>query len=128
MKALKCVLVLFSFVGLILVGCSDELQSPVSPSDQSIQASSTLQKNVIRKFLGEEDPSLADPGLVVPDPKIADGKTILKGIKLNTYFKANFLDGGPDLLSGNGKLELNSIIDNATGGRFHLGKTDNNTY
>jgi hypothetical protein len=122
MKTLKCVLALFAFVGLMLVGCSDESQSPVSPSDQSIQASSSLQKNVIRKFLGEEGPNLADPGLVVPEPKIADGKTIFKGIKLNTYFKADFLDGGPDLLSGYGKLELNSIIDNATGAGFTWGK------
>ena len=29
MKTFKCVLVLFAFVGLILVGCSDESQSPV---------------------------------------------------------------------------------------------------
>ena len=34
MKALKCVLVLFAFVGLMLVGCSDQSQSPVSPTEQ----------------------------------------------------------------------------------------------
>ncbi|MFZ1290193.1 MAG: hypothetical protein WAR79_08880 [Melioribacteraceae bacterium] len=65
---------------------------------------------------------MADPGLVVSDPKIANGKTIFRGIEMNTYFEATFLDGGPDLLSGYGKLELNSITDNATGDGFAWGK------
>jgi len=119
MKALKCVLALFAFVGLMLAGCSDQSQSPLSVDDQS---AASLQKNIIRSFTSEEGPNLADPGLVVPDPKIADGKTIFKGIKLNTYFEATFPDGGADLLSGNGKLELNSIIDNTTGAGFTWGK------
>ena len=51
MKTFKCVLVLFAFVGLILVGCSDESQSPVSSIDQSIQGPTSLQKNIIRPFM-----------------------------------------------------------------------------
>lgn len=117
MKSLKCALVLFSFMGLMLVGCSDESQSPVSPVDHS-----SMEKNIIRPFISKEGPNLADPGLIVPDPKITDSKTIFMGIKMNTYFEATFLDGGPDLLSGYGKLELNSITDNATGAGFAWGK------
>lgn len=119
MKALKCFLVLFSFLGLMLVGCSDESQSPVSPTDQS---SASLQKNIIRPFTSTEGPNLANPGLIIPAPRIVDGKTIFMGIQENTVFNATFLDGGPDLLSGFGVLELNSIIDNATGAGFTWGK------
>ena len=58
MKALKCFLVLFSFLGLILVGCSDQSQSPVSPTDQSINASSALEKKFPpREFTGEAIPT-----------------------------------------------------------------------
>ena len=45
MKALKCVLVLFAFVGLMLVGCSDKTQSPVSPTEKG-----SLEKAVITNF------------------------------------------------------------------------------
>lgn len=45
MKMLKSVLVLFSFVGLMLVGCSDQSQLPVAPIDQS-----SLDKIVITQF------------------------------------------------------------------------------
>jgi len=45
MKTLKCVLALFAFAGLLLVGCSDETQSPVSLTEQS-----SLQKVIITNF------------------------------------------------------------------------------
>lgn len=45
MKALKCFLVLSTFVGLMLVGCSDESQSPVSPTDQA-----SLEKKATHYF------------------------------------------------------------------------------
>jgi len=45
MKTLKCVLALFAFVGLMLFGCSDETQSPVSTTEQS-----SLQKVIITNF------------------------------------------------------------------------------
>src|SRR3990167_7115486 len=100
MKTLKCVLVLFSFWGLMLVGCSDESQSPVFPTDQS---SASLQKNIIRPFTGHEHPtSVVSPGTV----HIANGKQISKGVLFTTRFEATFTDGKPNLLSGNGFLEL----------------------
>jgi hypothetical protein len=130
MKTLKCVLVLFAFVGLMLVGCSDESQSPVGPSDQSIQSSASLQKNIIRSFTGKEGPdvlgfpppsTLIDPGSL----KIVDGnKMISRGMIEHTYFTATFPldDPRPDLLSGKGILELNSNFDLTTGEGFCWGK------
>ena len=54
------------------------------------------------------------PPLMVIDPgstKFADGKMISRGMLEHTFFKATFKDGGLDLLSGKGILELNSTFD-----------------
>jgi len=45
MKTLKCVIVLLAFVGLSLVSCSNEQQSPVTPTDQG-----SLEKVIITNF------------------------------------------------------------------------------
>jgi hypothetical protein len=45
MKMLKCVAVLLAFGGLMLVGCSDETQSPVGSTEQS-----SLEKAIITNF------------------------------------------------------------------------------
>jgi hypothetical protein len=121
MKATRCLSALLAFGGLILAGCSDELQSPVSPNNQSLQGAASLQKEIIRPFTSTEGPNLLDPGLVVPEPRVADGKTIFMGIQENTVFNAVFPDGGPDLLSGYGVLEMNAIIDNSDGSIFNWG-------
>ena len=42
--------VLFAFVGLALVSCSDEQQSPVAPLDQPIQEQGSLEKWTITPF------------------------------------------------------------------------------
>jgi hypothetical protein len=42
MKSLKCIFVLFVFVGLLIVSCSDEQQLPVNPTDQGIMEKVTL--------------------------------------------------------------------------------------
>ncbi len=61
MKALKSILVLFSFVSLLLVGCSDQPQSPVSPSDQT-----SIKKNFTREFTGTNTPfEVINPGLLL---------------------------------------------------------------
>jgi len=121
MKALKCVLVLFSFVGLMLVGCSDESQSPVAPSDQAIQTPTSLQKNTIRTFTGYEyGVTLVYPG----DVNFADGKQITRGVQYTTRFEATFplTDPRPDLLTGNGFIELNSVLDLTSFESFATGK------
>jgi len=103
MKTLKRVLVLFSFVGLMLVGCSDQSQSPVSPSDQT-----SLQKNFTREFTGTNTPTaVTDPGI----RKYPDGKIMVLKHKGPTLFAASFGDGGSDILSGPGEIEINGKID-----------------
>ena len=51
MKTLKCVLVLLTFVGLSLVGCSEESQLPVTSIDQSL-----LEKVTITNFTFTDAP------------------------------------------------------------------------
>jgi hypothetical protein len=119
MKALKIFAVLFSFILLLLIGCSDQSQSPISPTDQSIQAPASLQKNIIRPFTGYEcGVTLVSPG----DVHFADGKQITRGVQYTTRFEATFTDGQPDLLSGDGFLELNSTLDLTTYEDFATGK------
>ena len=106
MKALKCFLVLFSFVGIMLVGCSDQTQSPVSPSDQA-----SLQKVATREFSGTNNPT----GTITDATwKYPDGKILFYKYVGTTEFVANFPDGGPDILSGPGVVEINGITDLST--------------
>ena len=70
MKALKCVLVLFSFVGLMLVGCSDQSQSPVSPTDQISLEKKTIHYFTIKDFpVPPPYPYVIDPGVKKYLPK-----------------------------------------------------------
>ena len=106
MKTLKCVLVLFAFWGLMLVGCSDQSQSPVSPSDQT-----SLQKNFTREFTGTNTPGApTDLGI----QKYPDGKIMVLKHKGPTLFAASFGDGGSDILSGPGEIEINGTTDLST--------------
>lgn len=71
MKKLKCVLVLFSFVGLMLVGCSDKSQSPISPKELV-----PLDKNNNKiEYTINSVPFLLDPSIVPAYMKIV-GRTI----------------------------------------------------
>lgn len=107
MKTLKCALILFSFFGLIFYGCSDELQSPVSPSDQQ-----SLEKIFsTREFTGTNIPTgVIDPGVYL----YPENQIILKKHKGTTIFTALFADEGPDLLSGPGVIEISGITDFST--------------
>ena len=113
MKTLNCVFVLLAFVGLWLAGCSDELQSPVTPIDQG-----SLEKIITREFTATEIPTgIINPGILI----YPDGKIMLIGHRGTVVFGATFLDGvPPDLLTGPGDVEINGIIDPVTGvGQFH---------
>lgn len=57
MKTFKCFLVLFAFVGLTLVGCSDDVQSPLSSTEQS-----SLQKAIFTEFSFTNFPIAAPSG------------------------------------------------------------------
>ena len=105
MKTLKCVLIFFSFVGFMLVGCSDQLQSPVSPADKA-----SLQKNFSREFTGTNTPvGVINEGIIT----YPDGKTKVRNHLAQTVFVATYLPGdtGPDILSGFGEVEINGLID-----------------
>ena len=118
MKTTKFFIVLLAFVGLSLVGCSDQTQSPISPNDQSISVQGSLEKKFPpREFTAIEIPDvIIDPGILI----FPDGKIMLRGHRGTVTFAATFLDGvPPDLLTGPGEVEINGIIDPVTGvGQF----------
>ena len=109
MKTLKCAVVLLAFAGLLIIGCSDKSQLPVSPADQAINQPVSLEKNFTRDFTGTMTLTGADPSAGFT--KEPDGKIMMRSLKQTVYFSVNFSDGGPDLLRGPGDLELNSNID-----------------
>ena len=110
MKALKCVLVLFSFVGLMLVGCSDQSQSPVSADDQS---AALLQKKVLHYFTGVDFPIAPPEGGEIRD--IPGGKIQFKKVKVTERFVSD-----DPRVAGTMVHYLSTMIDAETGaGRVH---------
>jgi len=72
MKTTKFLFVLFSFVGLLLVSCSDEPQSPVTPMDQT-----SLEKVIITNFTFSHFPiALTGEGTI----KLVGNNWILKDV------------------------------------------------
>ena len=81
MKTLKCVFVLLAFMGLSLVGCSDEQQSPVTPIDQG-----SLEKVIITNFTFSHFPiGLTGEGEV----KLVGGNWILKDFGVIEQFTSS---------------------------------------
>jgi hypothetical protein len=105
MKTLKSAIALFAFLGFLLIGCSDQTQSPVSPSEKE-----SLQKINSREFFGTNIPTgVVDPGIY----KYPDGKIMMIKHKGPSLFSVEYLPGDtdPDILSGNGEVEINGITD-----------------
>jgi hypothetical protein len=118
MKTLSLVLLLMASMAFVLLGCSDNSAVPVSATDQSAQASASLQKSFSRDFTGDMVPTgVTDPGIY----KSPDGKVMMKGLKGPIYFTAVFSDGlPPDLLTGPGEVEINGLSDFNKGiGQWH---------
>jgi len=115
MKTLKFAFLLISFTGLLFFGCSDELQSPVSPDNLP---SELLNKSTVRYFESTEGPNLVDyphPSTIIEyEERLADGKRFLSYTE-HTFFNAAFKDGGIDILTGDGILKVNVIVDVITG-------------
>ena len=115
MKAPKCVAILLACVGFSLIGCSEQSQAPVAPSDQAAQGTASLEKRIIRDFTAAEAPDLLNPAGYIIDPGFSPphnkNKTIVRGMLLRNVVMATFLDGGTDLLSGHGVIEMNFTID-----------------
>ena len=120
MKKFKYAAIQFAFMGLLLAGCSDKSQMPVSPTDKSISSPSSLEKVYTREFNAVEIPTaIDDPGRYI----YPDGKIKLMGNKGPTYFNATFIDGlDPDVLTGPGYAEISGITDPIAGTGTWQGK------
>jgi hypothetical protein len=105
----KIALLLMAAIALLVVGCSDDSTTPVSVAAQSASMPVHLGKNFVRGFMAYVGPLSENPAEVVV---------------LRSFFTAVFpsADGGPDLLTGNGVLELNFRLDPGTGALFCWGK------
>jgi hypothetical protein len=107
MKVLRSFAVLFSFLGFLLVGCSDKTQSPVAPSDQSIQDQNSLEKCIITHFTETHCPvAILNPGSV----KLINGKWVMKKIVVKER-----LDASTPLSTGYMIHSLSGIMDSQTG-------------
>jgi len=102
MNTLKCVFVLLTFVGLSLVGCSDEQQSPVTPIDQG-----SLEKVIITNFTFSHFPTgLTGEGEV----KLVGGNWILKDFGVIEQFTSS-----DPLAAGIAIHYLSATMDAVTG-------------
>ena len=122
MKALKCFLVLFSFVGMIFIGCSDEQQSPVSPNDQV-----SLEKNSVHHFTIQDFP-VPPPYPYDVDPGIKrylpNGDVRYKNVGVWEYTEARNLDGSINpLITGLMENYLTTTMDGETGNGLSHGNT-----
>lgn len=114
MKALKCFLMLVSFMGLMLVGCSDQSQSPVSPNDQV-----SLEKKTIHYFTCTNTP-VPPPYPYALDPGVKqylpNGDIHYKKVGVWEYTVTKDLDGNIDPL-GTSLMEnyLSSKMNGNTG-------------
>ncbi len=113
MKAFKSVIVLFTFVGFIFVGCSDESQSPISPADQGSLAKD--KKNA--EFTITSVPFLLDPTIVGDYMKIA-GRTI----HLKDFPVIDAVSGSDPRMTGKMAHELSLKLDLITGEGPCIGK------
>ena len=101
MKTLKCVIVLFAFVGLSLVGCSEKSQSPVTPIDQgSLEKVTTTDYTATITIVG-----LVEPG----SEKIVGQNLIVKDrVVLTRYETSSPLVTGDLLVTINFRYNLNT--------------------
>jgi hypothetical protein len=122
MKTLKCFLVLFAFAGLMLVSCSDQSQSPVSPTDQISLEKKTIHYFTIKDFpVPPPYPYAIDPGV---KEYLPNGDIHYKKVGVWEYTEAKDLDGNIDpLITGLIENYLSTMIDGETGDGPANGKT-----
>ena len=101
MKKTKFFFVLFAFVGLLLVSCSDEPQSPVTPTDQGL-----LEKVILTYFTSSDYPiQILDPGTV----ELQNGHWIIRKIVVKELFNSdNSLVAGIMIHSLSATLDFNT--------------------
>ena len=109
MKALKCFLVLFSFVGLMLVGCSDQSQSPNAPLAQG-----SLEKNILHYYTVIDFPIGPPQGGEIRT--IPGGKIQFKKLVVWENILAQDLNSNSEpMISGLMEHNLSTMIDVETG-------------
>ena len=103
MNSKKFFFVLFAFVGLLLVGCSDEQQTPVAPTDQA-----SLGKLVRTDFTSLSYPTgIIEPGELT----FGGGHMFLRNRK--DYL--NIESANPFINATNGIITYNANLDAQTG-------------
>lgn len=119
MKTLICAVVLLAFAELLLIGCSDPSQSPVSPQDQTTQSLISIQKNFSRDFN-----MIGIPTGIFDEPiyKYPHGKVLGLHYRGPMLLTATFTDSFTDLLSGTGVVEISGILDPVAGTGHYQGK------
>lgn len=103
MKALKCVAVLFAFLGFLMVGCSDKTQSPVAPIEQG-----SLEKCIITNFTFSHNP--IEPPFGGDVKLVPGGKWQIKKVGVKEYVTAS-----DPLVSGIMIHYLSATFDAITG-------------
>jgi hypothetical protein len=114
MKTLKSAAILLAFMGLLLAGCSDKAESPITPTDQT----APLQKSFSTEFTGTSVPDYDDQNVIIDwgFTKYPDGKILMRGFREKVKFEATILNGPlPDLLTGPGEVEINGLSDPIAG-------------
>jgi len=111
------ILLLMATLAIMMVGCSDDSALPVSPADQATQGVAPLAKSITRVFTATEGPDLSNPLDYIIDPGFSPpnnkNKMIVRGMVVRNLVNAPFDDGGTDLLTGKGVLEMNFTYDNS---------------
>ena len=122
MKTLECVLIFFSFVGFMLVGCSDQTQSPVSPTDQVSLEKKTIHYFTIQDFpVPPPYPYDVDPGV---KKYLPNGNIHYKAVGVWEYTEARDLNGNIDpVITGLMENYLSTMMDGETGDGPSKGKT-----
>jgi len=109
MKTTKFLFVLLAFVGLLLVGCSDELHSPVTPIDQS-----SLEKVIITNFTfshfpigltGEGTVKLVGENWILKDVGVIELITCSDPLVAGTM--THYLSGKMNAVTGEGPVHGN---------------------
>jgi hypothetical protein len=113
MKTFSFPFLLMASVAFVLVGCSDN-PGPTAPTDQSAQASASLEKLFTTPFTGSDypiPPYILDPGVV----KEVGQNRIVLGLKMQERWECT-----SDLMDGTWIDEVNGVQDKVTGeGEVH---------
>ncbi len=115
MKTLTYAVVLFSFVGFSLLGCADESQSPVAPTDQAAQGAASLEKCNVSYFTLSDFPIWVTP---TPDVKLVGGRVWqMKRVEVHETLTAQKIPSGNPYTLGSGIMVhyLSATFDAITG-------------